>query len=158
MKYWLFKSETNCFSWDDLKASPNMTSPWDGVRNYQARNFMRDQMKIGDLGFFYHSGKNPEIVGVVRIVKEGYADFTAWDPENDHFDPKSTPDNPRWIMVDVQAVKAFDHGIARSSLRGIPELASMELMQKGSRLSVQPVREEEFVYIMTHYMPEGLPE
>lgn len=156
MNYWLFKSEPECFSWEDLTSSKDMTSPWDGVRNYQARNFMRDQMKVGDLGFFYHSGKKPEIVGVVRIVKEGYADFTAWDPENGHYDPASTPEKPRWIMVDVQAVKAFKHGILRTSLRGIPELGAMELMQKGSRLSVQPVREEEFTYIMQHFMPEGL--
>lgn len=156
MKYWLFKSERECFSWEDLNASVDQTTSWDGVRNYQARNFMRDQMKVGDLGFFYHSGKKPEIVGVVRIVREGYADFTAWDPENGHYDPASTPENPRWMMVDVQAVKAFTHGVQRTALRGIPELGAMELMQKGSRLSVQPVTEAEFNYIMTHFMPEGL--
>ena len=102
MRHWLFKSEPDCYSFTDLENAPNQTTSWDGVRNYQARNFMRDDMKRGDLGFFYHSGKNPEIAGIVEIVREGHPDLTAQDPEAGHFDPKATPENPRWYMVDVK--------------------------------------------------------
>lgn len=147
MNYWLFKSEPDCFSWNDLAAAAGMATSWDGVRNYQARNFMRDRMRLGDLGFFYHSGKAPEIMGIVEVVREAYPDHTAWDPENNHYDPASTPDNPRWYMVDVRLVRGFAHPVSRASLRGFPELATMELMQKGSRLSVQPVTAEEFTFI-----------
>lgn len=146
MNYWLFKSETECFSIDDLAASSDATSSWDGVRNYQARNFMR-AMRKGDLGFFYHSGKNPEVAGIVEVVRESYPDHTAWDPENDHYDPASPPDNPRWFMVDVRLVRRFNPPIPRGALKGVPELAGMELMRKGSRLSVQPVKPEEFAVV-----------
>ena len=94
MRYWIFKSEPDCFSLDDLANSPNQTTAWDGVRNYQARNFMRDDMRAGDLGFFYHSGKTPEIAGLVEVVREGYPDHTAQDPDANHFDPAATPENP----------------------------------------------------------------
>ncbi len=147
MQYWLFKSEPHCFSWQDLQNATQQTSPWDGVRNYQARNFMRS-MKLGDKGFFYHSGKNPEITGVVEIVREAYPDHTAWEEDNDHFDPRSTMDKPLWFMVDVRFVQSFNPPILRADLRLEPELAHMELMKKGSRLSVQPVTTEAFNHIL----------
>ncbi|AAS96889.1 EVE domain-containing protein [Nitratidesulfovibrio vulgaris] len=146
MNYWLFKSETDCFSVDDLAASPDATSSWDGVRNYQARNFMRT-MRKGDLGFFYHSGKNPEIAGIVEVVRESHPDHTAWDPENDHYDPASTPDAPRWDMVDVRLVQRFVTPLPRAALKGVAGLEGMELLKKGSRLSVQPVTPEEFAIV-----------
>ncbi len=147
MKFWLFKSERECFSWQDLLHAPKQTTSWDGVRNYQARNFMR-AMKIGDQGFFYHSGKNPEITGIVEITREAYADHTAWEEGNNHFDPRSTPDHPLWHMVDVTVKESFSAPIARTDLRQEPELASMELMKKGSRLSVQEVSPEAFAHIV----------
>lgn len=149
MRHWLFKSETDCFSIEDLNAAPNQTTSWDGVRNYQARNFMRDDMKSGDTGFFYHSGKKPEIVGIVEIARESYPDHTAQDPDNGHFDPAATPENPRWFMVDVRLVRRFDPPVPRSLLRFVPELAGMELLRTGSRLSVQPVDDEAFDAIVT---------
>lgn len=148
MRYWLFKSEKNCYSIDDLGSAPEQTTSWDGVRNYQARNFMRDAMKKGDLGFFYHSGKHPEIVGIVEIVREGYPDHTALDPQKDHFDPAATPDDPRWYMVDVKLVRRFEPSVPRSLLRFRPELAGMELLKQGSRLSVQLVDDEAFAAIV----------
>ncbi len=147
MKFWLFKSERECFSWQDLLHAPQQTTSWDGVRNYQARNFMRS-MKVGDQGFFYHSGKKPEITGIVEITREAYADHTAWEEGNDHFDPRSTPDHPLWFMVDVTVKKSFSTPIARVDLREEPELAHMELMKKGSRLSVQEVSPEAFAHIV----------
>lgn len=147
MNYWLFKSETECFSIQNLQASPDRRSSWDGVRNYQARNFMRDAMKAGDLGLFYHSGKNPEVAGIVEICKEGYPDHTAQDPTSDHFDPAASPENPRWYMVDVRLVRIFSQPVPRSLLRNCPELAGMELLKLGCRLSVMPVQEHEFTII-----------
>ena len=129
MRHWLFKSEPDCYSFTDLENAPGQTTSWDGVRNYQARNFMRDDMKKGDLGFFYHSGKNPEIAGIVEIVREGHPDITAQDPEAGHFDPKATPGDPRWYMVDVKLVRRFEPPVPRSLLRFVPELAGMELMK-----------------------------
>ena len=148
MRHWLFKSEPDCYSFTDLENAPGQTTSWDGVRNYQARNFMRDDMKKGDLGFFYHSGKNPEIAGIVEIVREGHPDFTAQDPEAGHFDPKATPGDPRWYMVDVKLVRRFEPPVPRSLLRFVPELAGMELMKTGSRLSVQPVEAEAYAAIV----------
>lgn len=147
MAYWLFKTEGGCFSVDDLAACPNQTTTWDGVRNYQARNLMRS-MKLGDLGFFYHSGKHPEIAGVVEIVREAYPDYTALDPENMHFDPAHTEANPRWYMVDVRLTQRFDPPLPRTALMNDPDLAGMELLRRGSRLSVQPVEENAFRLIM----------
>ncbi len=147
MNYWLFKSEAECFSWQDLQNAPHQTTAWDGVRNYQARNFMR-KMKRNDQGFFYHSGKNPEIVGIVEIVREAYADHTAFESSSDHFDPRSTPEKPLWDMVDVRLVHSFVIPLTRKELYEEPELACMELMKKGSRLSVQPVTKEEFEHIV----------
>ncbi len=148
MNYWLFKSERECFSWQDLQNATQQTTSWDGVRNYQARNFMRS-MKLGDQGFFYHSGKNPEITGVVEIVREAYPDHTSWEEDSDHFDPRSTPDHPLWYMVDVRLVQSFQVPLSRTNLREEPELGHMELMKKGSRLSVQEVPAQAFTHIMT---------
>ena len=152
MQYWLFKTEPGCFSLNDLIFSPDATTAWDGVRNYQARNLMRSMQK-GDLGFFYHSGKKPEIVAVVEVVREAYPDHTAQDPKNRHFDEKATPEDPRWYMVDVKLVRRFDPPIPLSKLREQPELDGMELLKRGSRLSVQPVEEKAFKHIMA--MAEG---
>jgi len=148
-KYWLFKSEPGEFSIADLAAAPDAKTHWDGVRNYQARNFMRDQMHVGDRVLYYHSGgKEPAIVGTAVVVGEAYSDHTAWDPKNKHYDPKATPDNPIWVMVDIQHEQTFDEPITRDQLRGLAALKEMELLRKGSRLSVQPVRKKEFDAIM----------
>jgi len=149
MKYWLMKSEKTVFSIDDLMACPDGTDHWDGVRNYQARNFLRDDIKTGDRALFYHSGKNPAIAGTAIVVREGYPDYTAWDPESGHFDPKSTPENPLWFMVDIRFETRFDTPLPLSLLRRFPELAAMPLLKKGMRLSVQPVSPSEFDFIIT---------
>ena len=145
--YWLVKSEPGCYSIDMLEHEPDQTTPWDGVRNYQARNFMRDGMKLGDKVLFYHSVTNPSVVGVCKVVRESYPDHTAWDPENDHFDPKSTEDAPRWFMVDVKFVEKFPRPLPLKELRHTPGLEGMELLRKGSRLSVMPVEKHEFEII-----------
>ena len=148
MKYWLMKSEPTCFSIDDLAKAPKKTTGWDGVRNYQARNFMRDDMKIGDLVFFYHSNcQPPGIAGIAEVVKTSYPDFTAWDPDSEHPDPKSTPENPRWFMVDIQFREKFPHVLPLDDLKHHPELAGMQLLKKGNRLSVLPVSADEWVFI-----------
>lgn len=146
--YWLIKSEPTCFSLEDLRQSPDQTSPWDGVRNYQARNFMRDGMKMGDLLFFYHSNcKIPGIVGVAEVVSAPYPDYTAFDPNSDHPDPNSTPDNPRWFMVDVRFKEEFPHSVSLESMKHYPELTNMPLVRRGNRLSVMPVSEHEWAFI-----------
>src|SRR6266513_1124144 len=138
-QYWLLKSEPESFSFDDLWRAPGHTSPWDGVRNYQARNLMRDEMKKGDLAFFYHSGKEPGIVGIVEIVREGYPDHTALDPKDPHYDPGSKGGESSWSMVDVHAIERLPRVVTLSELRTKPELEGMPLLQKGNRLSVQKV-------------------
>jgi predicted RNA-binding protein with PUA-like domain len=144
-RYWLVKSEPNCFSFDDLLQSRDRTTCWDGVRNYQARNFMRDDMKAGDLAFFYHSSAEPPaIVGVAEVVREGYPDHTAFDPREEHFDPKSREESPTWIMVDLRAVERFARPLTLADLRSVAGLEKMVLLQRGSRLSVQPVSEAEW--------------
>ncbi|MEK9563826.1 MAG: EVE domain-containing protein [Deltaproteobacteria bacterium] len=149
MKYWLLKSEPDVFSLEDLKNCPNQTEPWDGIRNYQARNLMRDEMKVGDQAFFYHSRQaEPAIVGTVRVVREAYPDHTSWDPSSKYFDEKSSPENPRWLMVDVQFESEFSRPVTLKELRSVPELKEMFLLRKGMRLSVQPVTEEEFQLIL----------
>ena len=148
-QYWLLKSEPSTFSIEDLAASPGKTTCWEGVRNYQARNFLKS-MKIGDLGFFYHSNAEPPaIVGLVQIVKEAYPDRYAFDPKSRYFDEKSTPANPRWLMVDVRFIEKFTRVLSLEELRKIKSLHGMELLRKGSRLSVQPVRPEEWKHIIT---------
>ena len=148
-QYWLVKTEPTSFSIDDLAAEPNQTTCWDGVRNYQARNFMRDGMQLGDLVLFYHSNADPPaVVGVAKVVREAYPDHTAWDKHDHHYDPKSSPENPRWLMVDLQLDQVFDGPLPLETLRGVKLLAEMELLRKGSRLSVQPVRKKEFDAIL----------
>ncbi len=149
MKYWLFKSEPDAFSIDDLKSMKGRRDHWDGIRNYQARNLMRDEMKKGDLGFFYHSScKVPGIVGVVEIVKEAYPDHTAHNPKEKYYDPKSTEKNPRWFMVDVKFKQKFKEIITLESLRTVKTLSDMVLLRKGSRLSIQPVSKKEWNAIL----------
>ena len=139
-QYWLLKSEPESFSFDDLWNKPEHTTHWDGVRNYQARNYMRDEMKKGDLAFFYHSGAEPGIVGIVEVVREGYPDHTAVDPEDPHYDPRSKRgEESQWSMVDIHAIERFPRAIPLSELRTKPELEGMPLLQKGNRLSVQKV-------------------
>lgn len=148
MQYWLMKSEPDVFGIDDLKALPDKTEHWDGVRNYQARNMMRDEMKKGDKVFFYHSNCDvPGIVGVMKVVKEAYPDFTAFDPESKYYDPKSSEDNPRWFMVDVRFVKKFKRTISLAELKAETALQNMLLVQKGSRLSIMPVTEQQWKHI-----------
>lgn len=146
--YWLLKSEPASFSIDDLVAAPNKTTMWDGVRNYQARNFMRDQMKKGDFVLFYHSVTNPSVVGLAEITREAYPDPTQWDPESKYFDPASPADNPRWYVVDVTFKAKLKEPLSLAMLREVPALAGMELLRKGSRLSVQPVTKEEYETIL----------
>lgn len=149
MNYWLMKTEPNTFSFDDLKQCPNQTEPWDGIRNYQARNMMRDQMKIGDLAFFYHSNcKPPGIVGTVKIVKTAYPDHTAFDPKTKYYDPKSDPNNPRWLMVDVKLHQAFKRFISLEELKQDPKLKDMLILRKGNRLSITPVQKKEWDLIL----------
>ena len=144
-RYWLLKSEPEAFSFDDLWAAPNRTTCWDGVRNYQARNFLRDEMKRGDGVLFYHSSTDaPAVVGTAEVVREGYPDHTAFEPADPHFDPKSRPEAPTWMMVDVRAVERFTRPVTLAELRNEPALAQMVLLQRGSRLSVQPVRPQEW--------------
>ena len=147
-RHWLVKSEPDSFSFDDLLAAPGQTTCWDGVRNYQARNFMRDDMKKGDLVLFYHSSIDPAaIVGIAEVVRDGYPDHTALDPRDGHFDPKSKADAPTWIMVDLRAVEPLAKPLTLGELRGVKGLESMTLLQKGSRLSVQPVSASEWAVV-----------
>lgn len=149
MNYWLFKSEPDEFSIDDLAQRPNQTEPWDGVRNYQARNMMRDQMRCGDQGFFYHSNaKPPGIVGIVEIVKEAYPDHTAFDQHNKHYDPKSDPEQPRWFMVEVKLVRQLTRLISLNELREQTALAEFPLVRRGNRLSVMPVTTAQWQHIL----------
>ncbi|MFH0736032.1 MAG: EVE domain-containing protein [bacterium] len=144
-KFWLIKSESDVFSIDDLEKAENKTTCWDGVRNYQARNYMRDEMKIGDKVLYYHSNSEPNAVaGVCEIVKEGYPDFTAYDAENKHYDPKSTMVSPTWYMVDVKFIKKFKTSVTLTEIKENPKLQDMKLVQRGNRLSVMPVLKEEF--------------
>ncbi len=149
MNYWLFKSEPTEFSFDDLLNMPDQTEHWDGVRNYQARNFMRDEMREGDLAFFYHSNcKEPGIVGIVEVAAESYPDFTAFDASDPHFDPDSDPDNPRWFMVDVRFVRPLRRTITLKELKQVNALKNFPLVRKGNRLSVMPVQEKEWETIL----------
>ncbi|MGK2944480.1 MAG: EVE domain-containing protein [Desulfuromonadales bacterium] len=150
MNYWLMKSEPANFSLDDLQGMPNKTEHWDGVRNYQARNFLRDKIKIGDGVLFYHSNcAEPAIVGLARVVREGYADHTALDPREKHFDAKATDEKPVWFMVDVQYLCHLPQPLSRDDLRQHPLLSGMSVLRKGNRLSVLPVKAEEWQAILT---------
>ena len=149
MKYWLMKSEPDVYSIHDLAAEPEQTDHWDGIRNYQVRNFFRDDMKVGDRAFFYHSRCDvPGIVGTMRIVQEAYPDHTAFDETEKYFDPKSDPDNPRWLMVDVQLESIFPEIVSLAELRTHEPLSEMRVLQKGNRLSVTPVSREQWDYIV----------
>jgi len=150
MKYWLLKSEPSVFGIKDLKNMPNGTEHWDGVRNYQARNFMRDEMKYGDQVFFYHSNcKVPGIVGIAKVVRESYPDFTAYDPESNYYDPKSTRENPRWFMVDISFEREFSRVISLNELKACVELQEMALVGRGNRLSVMPVSKDQWQFILS---------
>jgi predicted RNA-binding protein with PUA-like domain len=150
MNYWLMKSEPDVYGIDHLKKMPKQTDRWDGVRNYQVRNMMRDEMKRGDLAFFYHSNcKQPGIAGIMKIVREGYPDFTAFDPNEKYFDPKSDPGNPRWIMVDVKFVRKLKRIITLTELKTHSELSELPLVRRGNRLSVMPVAREQWDFILS---------
>jgi len=149
MGYWLMKSEPDVFGIGHLKARPRHTEHWDGVRNYQARNFLRDDMRKGDLAFFYHSScAEPGIAGIVKIVRAGYPDDSAWNPKSSHFDPKSTPANPIWYMVDVKLEREFRNSIPLAALKQNSVLKDMKLLQRGNRLSILPVTEKEWNTIL----------
>ena len=147
MQYWLMKSEPETYSIDDLKEFQR--DHWDGIRNYQVRNFFRDQMKIGDKAFFYHSNcKEPGIVGLMEIASEAYPDHTAFDSKEKYFDAKSDPENPRWLMLDVNYIRHTKRNITLSELRDHSSIKEMRLLQKGNRLSVIPMTEKEWDYIL----------
>ncbi len=146
--YWLVKSEPNTYSFSDLQREEDGTAEWDGVRNYQARNTMRDDMKVGDGVLFYHSNVKPmAVVGTATVVGEGYPDDTAWDPSSEHPDPKSTPDKPIWYMVDIKAESEFARPVTLEEIKQTPGLEKMALVNR-SRLSVQPVRSDEWRIIV----------
>ncbi len=146
-RYWLMKSEPEVFSIADLQHDGQTC--WDGVRNYQARNFMRDEMRLGDGVLFYHSNAKPMgIYGIAKVVREAYPDHTAFDPADTHYDPKSAADNPTWMMVDIAYVGTFQPPISLNTLKETPGLENMGVIQRGSRLSVQPVTAEEWAVIM----------
>lgn len=149
MPYWLMKSEPNCFSIDDLAQRPQQTEPWDGVRNYQARNFLR-AMQYGDLAFFYHSScAHPGIMGLMKIVRTAYPDDTAFDPMNPHYDPNSSHQPPRWFCVDVKLIEKWSTPISLVNLKKQSKLANMTLLKKGNRLSIMPVTEQEWQTILS---------
>ena len=143
------KSEPDAYSIDHLRSQKRRTDHWDGIRNYQARNFMRDQMKTGDLAFFYHSNcSEPAVVGIMKIVSAAYPDHTAFDPNEKHFDAKSDPDNPRWLMVDVKFKKKLKMPITLQAIKAEKKLADMRLVQRGNRLSILPVTPGEWRHIL----------
>lgn len=145
MNYWLVKSEPDVFSIDDLANSPLQTTCWDGVRNYQARNFLRDSMKNGDKVLFYQSNTDPMgVAGWCEVVREGYPDTSAFDPNSSYFDPDSTPEKPVWIMVDIKLVEKFPRLVTLQEIKENPSLKDILLIKRGNRLSVFPVKEEEF--------------
>ena len=152
MKYWLLKSEPGEFSIDDLAASPKRSTFWDGVRNYQARNFIRDEMKKGDKAFFYHSScAEPGIVGIVEITREAYPDKTAFDPDEKHYDAKSDQEKPRWFVVDVTLKRKLAKPLALSKLKQYAgdRLSKLQLLKRGNRLSVMPVSKKDWQFILS---------
>ena len=149
MAYWLMKSELEVYGIDHLRSQKRRTDHWDGIRNYQARNFMRDQMKTGDLAFFYHSNCSvPAVVGIMEIASAAYPDHTAFDPNEKHFDAKSDPDKPRWLMVDVKFKKKLKMPITLQTIKAEKKLADMRLVQRGNRLSILPVTPAEWRHIL----------
>ena len=154
MRYWLMKSEPEVVGVDHVLAMPGQTVDWWGVRNYQARNFMRDQMSVGDKVFFYHSNcKEPGIAGLAEVAKKAYPDRTQFDPASHYFDPKSSPENPRWVNVDVRVMKKT-RLVSLAELRTHPELAHMRILQRGNRLSITPVDPAEWEFIVKKLMKE----
>ena len=144
MAYWLFKTEPDTFGIDDLKQRPNQTEHWDGVRNYQARNFLRDDIKEGDWVFIYHSScKLVGIAGLAQVVREGYPDHTQFDSQSKYHDERSDPDSPRWYMVDVKFSERFNRVLPLKAIKEMPEIRELGLVKKGHRLSIMPVTEEE---------------
>ena len=149
MRYWLMKSEPSDVSIDDLAAMPNKTVAWYGIRNYQARNFMRDQMNVGDKVLFYHSTcAEPGIAGLAKVSKKAYPDATQFDRKNKYYDAKATPETPRWVNVDVTLVKKT-RLISLAEMRTYPELANMRVLQRGNRLSITPVDPAEYEFVLT---------
>ena len=147
MRHWLMKSEPDVFGIDDLAKEPGRTAAWWGVRNYQARNFMRDDMSVGDLAFFYHSScAEPGIAGLMKVAKKAYPDITQFDPASEYHDPKSTPEAPRWMYVDMKLVKKT-RLVPLAELRAHPELASLRILQRGNRLSITPIEPAEWAFI-----------
>ena len=145
MNYWLMKTEPDVFSIDDLKMNPKKTTQWEGVRNYQARNFMRDEMKKGDKVLIYHSNcQPPGVAGIAEVCKEAYPDHFAWDKKSNYYDPKCDPENPRWFMVDVKFKKKFKEVVSLSLLKEVKALETMLILRKGNRLSITPVTKKEF--------------
>ena len=154
-KYWLFKSEPTTYSFDDLVRDGE--TEWDGVRNFQARNMLRDEIKPGDGVLFYYSSTKPQaIVGTAKVVKGGHGDETAWDPKSAHPDPKSTPDDPIWYVVDIAPAERFTRPITLEELKTIPGLENMMVIKRGARLSIQPVTEQEWNFIREIGKPEPL--
>ena len=148
-KYWLFKSEPNAYSFVDLQSEEDRTAEWDGVRNYQARNFMRDEMNVGDGVLFYHSSTAiPAVVGTAKVGREAYPDHTSWERGSKYYDPKSIPDKPLWFMVDIQAEEKFNSVVTLQEIKGTPSLQNMMLVRRGMRLSIQPVAEDEWERIV----------
>ena len=151
-RYWLFKSEPTAYSFDDLMNDPDGWAEWDGVRNYQARNMMRDDMKVGDSILFYHSNAKPmAVVGIASVVREGYDDFHALDPDDKHYDPKATPEKPIWSMVDIKGERPLARPVTLAEIKENPKLKDMLLIRKGMRLSIQPITKEEFIEVV----PQG---
>ncbi len=147
MQYWLMKSEPSVFSIDDLARRPRRTDHWEGVRNYQARNFLRS-MRKGDQVLFYHSScAEPGVVGIAEIVREAYPDSTAFDADSAYYDPKSDPENPRWVMVDVRYRRKFARTVTLKALKAQSRLRDMRLLQRGNRLSVMPVTKQQWSVI-----------
>lgn len=148
-RYWLMKSEPDVYGFDDLLAEPGGSTPWDGIRNYQARNFIRDDMRVGDGVLFYHSNaKPPGVAGVAEIASEAYPDPTQFDPKSKYFDPKSSKDDPRWLLVDVSPVEALPEFVSLEGLKGESRLSEMLVVQRGQRLSIQPVTATEWRYVL----------
>ncbi|MFK4753545.1 EVE domain-containing protein [Oceanobacter antarcticus] len=145
MNYWLFKTEPDAFGIDDLASRPEQTEPWDGVRNYQARNFLRDEVKSGDLVFIYHSScKEIGIAGLAEVVQEGYVDHSQFDPQSKYYDPKATLEKPRWYRVDVKLKQIFPRVLPLKTIKAMPEITELGLVKKGHRLSIMPVNKQEF--------------
>jgi predicted RNA-binding protein with PUA-like domain len=149
MRHWLLKTEPRSFSFDDLQKAPKRTTGWSGVRNYTARNLLRDELKKGDRVFIYHSNADPPcVVGEAEVVREGHPDPTQFDPKDDHFDPGAVKEEPRWYQVEVKAIRKLPRPVPLPLIRETPALRKMALIQRGQRLSVQPVAASEYEAIL----------